>query len=110
MHVATEDPSLAKAGFVTLANEKAATLGMFSTKLARGILHAEELIPSRWRAAHSCHLGANVYPRLASALRALMNHFQRNLVLHGGTDDEVVEELTSKYSFNRECIPENLGE
>ena len=111
LHVAMEDPSLAEAGIVIVTNDRSINLSTFSTKLTRGALQSEKLIPIRWCMIHSCHLGANVYSRFASALRVLMSPFQQEThSLHCGTDDEVVEELSSKYSFNRECIPEGLGE
>ena len=110
MHVAMEDPSVSKAGFVILTNEKQSTLHPFKTKLTRGVVQSEKIFPIRWRMAHLCHLGANIYPLVANAIRALLSPFQReSIFVHNGTDDKVVEEL-SRYSFSRKCIPEDLGE
>ena len=111
MHVAMEDSSASKAGFITLSNDKGWNLRSFSTKLVKCVCQSDKIFPIRWHKWHSCHIGANFYPIVENTLKALMSPFQwETLCFHNGTDDEVVEELTSKYSFNRECIPENLGE
>ncbi len=101
---------MSKAGFVILSNKKEFSLHVFKTKLIRGVIQTGKIFPIRWREAHTCHFGANFYPLVESAMRALMSPFQREtFFVHNGTDDEVVEEL-SKYSFGIKCIPKELGE
>ena len=110
LHVAMEDPSVSKAGFIVLSNAKEFTLHIFKTKLGSGVVLSEKIFPIRWRMWHSCHMGAKLYPIVKRALRALMSTFQlETLFFHHGTYEKVVEEL-SKYSFSRRCIPEDLGE
>mmetsp|Transcript_17773 Transcript_17773/g.31317 ORF Transcript_17773/g.31317 Transcript_17773/m.31317 type:complete len:393 (-) Transcript_17773:188-1366(-) len=109
LHVAMENPSVTKKGFIILANSKNSRLNNFDGKWTLAASYSGDRdFPIRWRMAHVCHANA-VFPLVASAVKAVLSLEQRkSFLLHNGSNERVLESL-SEYLLPIHCIPTDLG-
>lgn len=110
VHAALEDPSAREAGFVLLANGRDAQLRDFCPTFAVGVCTSINMFPIQWRAAHICCCDTALYGMISSGIRAAMSLEQREtLHVHGCSGESLVKNL-SLHSFQKGCIPKDLGE
>mmetsp|Transcript_38727 Transcript_38727/g.71017 ORF Transcript_38727/g.71017 Transcript_38727/m.71017 type:complete len:370 (+) Transcript_38727:324-1433(+) len=109
LHVAMENPSVTKKGFIILANSKNSRLNNFDGKWTLAACSSGDRdFPIRWRMAHVCHANA-VFPLVASAVKAVLSLEQRkSFLLHNGSNERVLDSL-SEYFLPIHCIPTDLG-
>lgn len=109
LHVAMENPSVSKKGFIILTNSRDSRISQHDSKwYLAACSSGDRDFPILWKMAHVCHANA-VFPIVASAVKAILSPEQReSFILHSGSNERVLESL-SEYSLSADCIPTHLG-
>ena len=109
IHVAMENPSVRKNGFIMLGNIKEMRLRHFNPKRVLAMLKSgENYFPIRLQSLDLCN-PMIIYPLVAPVVKAMLSlRLRQLLMVHRGTSERVLESLNA-CSLPNYCIPTNLG-
>jgi len=109
LHVATQNPTVRKEGYVVLTNSRGVKLKAFDPKFSsQAAVLCDRAFPIRWYRVHVCQANA-VFPMISNAIKAILSKMQRQtFLLHNGSEERVLETL-EETGVPRHCVPTDLG-